>query len=161
MSGAARVGDVSKGPKAEARADHGSPNVSINGQPALRFGDGGPTWALAGGARGVFINGRLAGRSGDPTRHSDGDGKTVSGSSNVLIGDNARTSKSAKPVLRIRVAFAGGPPLSNEHVQVLDAKGAVVAAKHLDEDGMLDVEEGIDWGTHRVRTESGLLLRLG
>ena len=71
----------------------GSPNVMINGKPALRQGDGGVTHSkpkggtheviVSGGSSKVFINGKPAARAGDPC----GDGDFIaSGSSNVSFG---------------------------------------------------------------------------
>lgn len=158
MSGALRTGDNSKGPQAQSAADRGSPNVIINGRAAVRFGDGGSTWQLIGGARGVFINGRLAGREGDPTRHTDGDGIALSGSPNVEICNNVSVSGSTKPVLRIQVRLAEGPPLAGDEVDVLDSDGRVIASKTLDEEGKLDAD--VAWGCFRIRLKSGLLIRL-
>jgi YD repeat-containing protein len=72
----------------------GSPNVFINGQPALRIGDPGVhssccgpnTWKCAEGSATVFINGLPAVRLGDGTTHCGGSGKMIEGSPNVLIG---------------------------------------------------------------------------
>ncbi|MCO5353308.1 MAG: PAAR domain-containing protein [Bryobacteraceae bacterium] len=75
-------------------AVQGSPNVFINGLPALRVGDpgihaaccDGNTWKAAGGTARVLINGLPACRKGDPTQHCGGSGHLISGSPNVLFG---------------------------------------------------------------------------
>jgi len=85
MSGAHRRGD--KGGKADSpsKATGGSPNVSINGLPAMREGDVYEDGSrLVKGSRSVTINGRPAGRIGDAT---DSGGVALTGSSNVFIGD--------------------------------------------------------------------------
>ncbi len=73
----------------------GSPDVFINGKPALRVGDpgihsaccGANQWKAASGSSGVFINGRPAHRMGDMTQHCGGVGKLREGSPNVDIGE--------------------------------------------------------------------------
>ena len=72
----------------------GSPDVSINGRPALRVDDvgihavccGPNMWKAKDGSGTVFINGKAAHRNGDPTKHCGGDGKLIEGSEDVLIG---------------------------------------------------------------------------
>ena len=74
----------------------GSPNVFINGRPALRVGDpgihsaccGANQWKASTGSSTVFINGLPAHRMGDVTQHCGGMGKLVQGSPNVYIGDS-------------------------------------------------------------------------
>jgi uncharacterized Zn-binding protein involved in type VI secretion len=73
----------------------GSPDVHVNGQPALRAGDAGEhasccgpgRWRAAAGAVTVFFNGRQAHRAGDPVDHCGGRGALLEGSQDVLIGD--------------------------------------------------------------------------
>jgi len=78
-------------------ATGGSPNVFINGLPAMRVGDeyephgcavcpeGSHARKLAQGSRTVFINGIPAGRVGDAI---DCGGVAQTGSPNVFIGDH-------------------------------------------------------------------------
>jgi uncharacterized Zn-binding protein involved in type VI secretion len=101
-----RVGDIaacpadSHGCKACAHsvsgpATAGSPNVIVNGMPALRKGDPGVhsaccgpnTWLANGGAAAVLINGQPAYRTGDPSKHCGGGGTLITGSPNVIVGD--------------------------------------------------------------------------
>ena len=72
----------------------GSPNVFVNGLPALRVTDMGvhaaccgPNlwWATMGSAT-VFINGLAAHRMGDQDTHCGGLGKLIQGSPNVNTG---------------------------------------------------------------------------
>jgi uncharacterized Zn-binding protein involved in type VI secretion len=72
----------------------GSPNVLVNGLPALRVGDMGvhasccgPNmwWATKGSAT-VLINGQPAHRLGDEDQHCGGKGQLIEGSPNVLAG---------------------------------------------------------------------------
>lgn len=73
----------------------GSPNVNINGRPALRVNDvgihaaccGANQWQAIKGAPAVFINGKAAHRRGDAERHCGGVGRLIEGSSDVNIGD--------------------------------------------------------------------------
>jgi len=79
-------------------AIEGSPNVFINGKPAMRAGDSYapgfcpvcltsvPSRKLEKGSSSVFINGVPAGRIGDAL---SGGGVVIGGSSNVFIGDKA------------------------------------------------------------------------
>jgi uncharacterized Zn-binding protein involved in type VI secretion len=105
MPQASRVGDKAQCP-ADAHgcpgcahsvigpAIAGSPDVSINGRPAVRLGDPGihaaccgpNTWKAAGGSATVLINGKPAVRVGDMTAHCGGVGKMVEGSGDVVIG---------------------------------------------------------------------------
>ncbi len=72
----------------------GSPDVNVNGRPALRVGDmgvhssccGPNMWSASGGSSTVFINGKPAHRLGDENRHCGGIGHLVDGSSNVIVG---------------------------------------------------------------------------
>lgn len=108
MSGksAARLGDQSHAP-ADAHgcpacahpvtgpAVSGSPDVNINGLPALRLGDSGVhasccganTWQTVQGSATVFVNHQPAVRLGDATQHCGGPGTLIEGSPNVFIGD--------------------------------------------------------------------------
>lgn len=73
----------------------GSPNVNVNGRPAIRVDDpgihtaccGGNTWNAQTGSKSVFINGKPAHRLGDVVRHCGGVGKCIEGSGNVFVGD--------------------------------------------------------------------------
>ncbi len=72
----------------------GSPNVVVNGRPAIRVDDPGihaaccgpNTWNAKTGSGSVFINGRAAHRLGDVVKHCGGMGQTVEGSANVFVG---------------------------------------------------------------------------
>ena len=72
----------------------GSPNVLINGLPALRVTDkgvhaaccGANMWTAALGSTTVFINGLSAHRMGDMTTHCGGVGKLIQGSPDVFFG---------------------------------------------------------------------------
>lgn len=75
----------------------GSPNVLVNGRPAIRVDDPGihaaccgpNKWNAKTGSRSVLINGRKAHRLSDLVRHCGGMGQTIEGSPNVLVGDNS------------------------------------------------------------------------
>lgn len=121
MPGAARLGDDSKCP-ADAHgciscahcvrgpAVQGSPDVFINGKPALRVGDRGIHKLCCGtnteGAPTVFINGKPAVRMHDRTVHCGGPGQMVEGSSDVIIGNGqsklfAEAAKTHAPFVEI------------------------------------------------------------
>lgn len=70
-----------------------SPDVFINGKPALRVGDTGVhsaccgpnTWVCVEGSAKVKVNGIPLVRLGDATAHCGGSGKMIEGSDNVLV----------------------------------------------------------------------------
>ena len=75
-------------------AVQGSPNVMVNGRPAVRVGDKGvhaaccgPTmWTAAAGSSTVMINNMQAHRLGDKDTHCGGNGQMIEGSNNVMSG---------------------------------------------------------------------------
>jgi uncharacterized Zn-binding protein involved in type VI secretion len=105
MPGAARLGDKSQ-VQADAHgcpacphpgigpAIAGSPNVNINGRPAIRVGDPGihaaccgpNTWTATKGSGTVMINNKPAHRMNDMDTHCGGVGKMIEGSSDVIVG---------------------------------------------------------------------------
>lgn len=106
MPQAGRLGDSSHCPSdkhscpqcphdVQGPATSGSPDVEINGKPALRKYDRGMhhgccdenAWEAVEGAPGVFINGRPAHRVGDAVDHCGGKGALAEGSGNVIIGN--------------------------------------------------------------------------
>ena len=105
MPGQARLGDKSQVPSdahgciacphtCVGPAVAGSPDVKVNGKPAIRVGDngvhssccGGNTWVAQAGSGTVFINNQAAHRLGDADTHCGGSGKMIEGSSNVITG---------------------------------------------------------------------------
>jgi uncharacterized Zn-binding protein involved in type VI secretion len=100
-----RVGDLSKIP-ADAHgcpacphpcvgpAIQGSPDVVVNGMPALRVGDPGVhaaccgpnQWTAQSGSSTVLINNKAAHRQNDQDKHCGGMGQMVNGSPNVVTG---------------------------------------------------------------------------
>lgn len=73
----------------------GSPNVNVNGLPALRVDDvgmhaaccGPNMWRATRGSSVVYINMKPAHRKDDDDAHCGGSGKMIQGSSNVFVGD--------------------------------------------------------------------------
>jgi hypothetical protein len=71
----------------------GSPDVEVNGRPALRVDDPGVhaaccamnTWQALYGSMTVFINGKNAYRKDDTSKHCGGLGKLIEGSTNVMV----------------------------------------------------------------------------
>lgn len=111
MPPAGRLGDRSKVPvdthgcpacphPAIGPAIVGSPNVNINGRPALRVGDAGihtaccgtNRWIATTGSATVLINGRPAHRKDDLARHCGGEGKLIEGSGTVDHGGPSTSS---------------------------------------------------------------------
>src|SRR2546428_203745 len=107
MPGQGRLGDLSNVPAdahgcpacphpAIGPAIQGSPTVFVNGRPALRVDDigvhaaccGPNMWTAQTGAPHVFINGKKAHRINDVDRHCGGTGKLVTGSADVIVGDD-------------------------------------------------------------------------
>ena len=100
-----RLGDKSKVPSCShgcpgcphtcvGPAVAGSPDVFVNGLPAIRVGDPGVhssccgpnTWKATKGSGTVFINGKKAHRKGDADKHCGGNGKMIEGSPDVFTG---------------------------------------------------------------------------
>ena len=83
----------------------GSPDVIVNGKPALRVGDmgihsaccGANTWQSIAGSATVFINGLPAHRMGDAVRHCGGMGQLIEGSPDVFVGDQGPSGAAQKP----------------------------------------------------------------
>lgn len=75
-------------------AIQGSPNVNVNGKPAIRVSDPGihtaccgpNTWKASAGSGTVMINNLAAHRLGDQVTHCGGVGQTIEGSPNVITG---------------------------------------------------------------------------
>jgi uncharacterized Zn-binding protein involved in type VI secretion len=102
----ARLGDKSNVPAdshgcpacphpAVGPAIQGSPDVKVNGRPAVRVGDKGMhaaccgtnMWTAAKGSGTVMINNKPAHRQGDQDTHCGGSGQMIEGSPNVITGD--------------------------------------------------------------------------
>lgn len=92
-----------------------SANVAINGRGALRLGDSGVhssccsegTWQATRGAPRVLINDLAAHRTTDATVHCGGSGALVSGSPNVLIGDQSRGGGKQPGKTTFEIRFLG------------------------------------------------------
>lgn len=116
MSGQGRLGDKARAPldahgcpacphPAIGPAVGGSPDVSVNGRPALRVDDpgihsaccAGNTWTATTGSTTVFINGKSAHRIGDQTSHCGGNGELVEGSPNVVVESGATSGDGSRP----------------------------------------------------------------
>jgi uncharacterized Zn-binding protein involved in type VI secretion len=106
MPGQARLGDIARATDAHGctacvhtvtgPAVQGSMNVTVNGKPAVRTGDGGVhalccgpnRWSAGEGSKTVFVNGKSAFRQGDPTNHCGGTGQLIQSSGNVIVGSS-------------------------------------------------------------------------
>lgn len=108
MPGQGRLGDKANVPAdahgcpacphpAVGPAISGSPNVMVNGRPALRVGDTGihaaccgtNMWTAAKGSATVLINGKSAHRMADMNQHCGGVGQLIEGSADVIVGDSS------------------------------------------------------------------------
>ena len=84
---------------AKGPATTGSPDVWVNGLPALRVGDTGThssccgpnTWIATKGSRAVLINGMQAHRLLDEDQHCGGKGFMLEASENVFVGECTET----------------------------------------------------------------------
>ncbi len=105
MPGQARLGDKSNCP-ADAHgcpacphpcvgpAIVGSPDVMVNGKPAIRVDDQGVhaaccgpnMWTAKMGSSTVKVNNKAAHRMGDQDQHCGGTGQMIEGSTNVMTG---------------------------------------------------------------------------
>ena len=89
-----RLGDRSACPhQSTSPSITGSPNVNVDGKPALRVSDLGmpppccpKPWVASKGSGTVFINGLPAHRLGDEDLHAAGPGRLIEGSPDVNIG---------------------------------------------------------------------------
>lgn len=115
MPKAARKGDRGRHDTVDLTAVQGSPDVFINGLPAVRVGDifqSDPHPASSGSAT-VSINGKAAVRAGDSL---DGHAVACTGSPDVFIGDDSYDSEmsNGRPVYKIllsQVPGSGEPSL--------------------------------------------------
>src|SRR5262249_24617372 len=93
----------------------GSPNVFVNGRPAVRVKDAGihkaccgpNMWTAMTGSNTVFINGRPAHRRGDKTLHCGGLGRMAQGSGTLFVGDSTSAGRSGSPQPSL---LSGSPP---------------------------------------------------
>jgi uncharacterized Zn-binding protein involved in type VI secretion len=109
MPKAARKGDRARHGNSELTAVQGSPNVFINGQPAVRVGDVYQSEAhpASRGSATVNINGKPAVRIGDSIA---GHATASTGSNNVFIGDSSygAAKGNARPVYDILLSQVPG-----------------------------------------------------
>ncbi len=111
MPRACRVGDDSHCPddshggkccshSVTGPAVSGSPDVFINGKPALRVGDSGVhraccgtnTWHVVEGSPTVFVNGLPLARLGDATSHCGGSGTLIEAGPDVIVDEGPEYS---------------------------------------------------------------------
>jgi uncharacterized Zn-binding protein involved in type VI secretion len=134
MPGQGRLGDNANVPAdahgcpacphpAMGPAVSGSPNVFVNGRPALRVDDigihaaccGSNTWAAAQGSVTVFINGQPAHRMMDATRHCGGMGHLIDGSANVIVGGGSTSvGTTSSQAQALKDAARDGTPFCEE-----------------------------------------------
>lgn len=172
----ARIGDASLVPvdahgcpgcphSAVGPAISGSPDVLINGRPALRVGDtgihaaccGGNNWTAKTGSRSVFINGRAAHRLGDMVTHCGGIGRTIEGSSNVIVGDLSFSIRAAQtPIKKRRAGFLirddEGKPVPNLEV-ILSSPDGSDQRVFTDQDGKIHIPDAQP-GTYHIQVVS-------
>jgi uncharacterized Zn-binding protein involved in type VI secretion len=127
MADAGRIGDQAVKETNEGElcgpADQAAEHTFINGQRALRVGDGctsgGSTWKATNGSSAVFIEGRPAVRKGDDTTHS-GPGNVVKGSPDTKIGDGKGTAPPAAHDLSLTIVLkdASDRDIKNAHLRI-------------------------------------------
>ena len=127
MAKAGRIGDRAVKEKNEGElcgpADQAAEHTFINGQRALRVGDGctsgGSTWKATSGSSAVFIEGRPAVRQGDDTTHS-GPGNVVRGSPDTKIGDGKGTAPDAPHDRSLTIVLKDGSDrdVKNAHLRI-------------------------------------------
>lgn len=142
---AGRVGDEAKCPEdghscaackhvTVGPATKGSPDVFINNQAVLRVGDPGEhsetccgdnKWRAKAGSSTVTANGLPLHRVGDETEHCGGNGKLITGSSDVAVGSggNGARSESPKGSVKLEVTDAWGRSLKGVTARVLSPDG--------------------------------------
>lgn len=176
MPGQGRLGDKANVPldahgcpacphPAVGPAIRGSPDVNVNGRPALRVDDPGihaaccgkNTWTATKGSLTVFINGKGAHRLGDENRHCGGLGQLIEGSPNVMVGEStnvvaaASRQASATEVYRTP-AYASGPASSPA-----TPPPSAEAAEPADADSTLDPELDLDPAAIHVQAQANAL----
>ena len=142
MPKAARKGDKAKHGNSELTAVQGSPNVFINGQPAVRKGDIYQSEAhpASQGSATVNINGKPAVRIGDSIA---GHATASTGSNNVFIGDESYGAAQAnkRPVYEIQLSQVPGSAdpayVYRNYPYKLFYKGRLVQQGRTDEDGII------------------------
>ncbi len=130
----------------------GSPDVFVNGRPALRVDDLGihaaccatNMWSATHGAATVFINGKAAHRIGDDTRHCGGRGRLVEGSADVIVGDQSPQGD-ASGWIAVRLVTRRGAPVTGRRYRLTTPDGKIVSGR-LDERGELSAR-GFKSGT--------------
>src|SRR5579859_3757825 len=106
----------------------GSPDVNVNGRPALRVSDqgkhaaccAGNSWEANTGSATVFINGKAAHRIGDLTVHCGGTGKLAEGSADVIVGDGGSAGAGGPSV-----GSVDAPPAATPGQPVVISVGAI------------------------------------
>lgn len=144
---AGRLGDASVcgTHHAPGRTAQGSPNVLINGRPALRVGDtgvahGGTGFACAAGARAVLINGSRLHRTTDSVSHC-GRGALAAGSPDVLVGDwTGGKGCQRQPGVKLHLVWPDGTPLKElpYALESSDTRSGTLLAGELDERNVHD-----------------------
>ncbi len=149
-------------------AIQGSPDICINGKPALRVGDPGNhapccgpnTWTAQKGATKVLLNGKPAYRKDDPSQHCGGSGRLIEGSPNVIIGDSPAKGKlnnrGGAAKAETSGASAGTAPSAQHHAEAAPQP----AAQHFLEIVLLDEEDRpVPGAAYEVTLPSGELRR--
>ncbi len=115
----------------------GSPDVFVNGRPALRVDDvgihaaccGSNLWRASRGSASVFINGRAAHRITDETRHCGGSGQLVEGSDDVIVGDSTGPEPDPKGWIEVQVTTRAGRPVRDRRYRLETPDGRVIEGR--------------------------------
>lgn len=145
MPQAARKGDLAQHGDSMLTAAQGSPNVFINGQPAVRKGDvyQSPGHDAARGSATVNINGKPAFRVGDPVSNH---ATACTGSPNVIIGDSSYGAAQAgrRPVYEILLSQVPGSAekcyVYDDYPYKLYVKGKLAQEGRTDANGIICYE---------------------
>lgn len=140
----------------------GSPDVLINGLPALRVGDpgmhfaccGSNLWSAQTGSSTVFFNDLPVHRQDDLTTHCGGPGRLVMGSGDVIVGDRVVVSQPyvAPPPngwIAVRLISEWGQPMPGERFVLISESGREIQGR-LDAAGEARVE-GIPEGMYTLQ----------
>lgn len=166
MPKAARLSDRGRHDKDDLTAVEGSPDVFINGQPAVRKGDmyQPKNHPASQGSATVNINGKPAVRVGDSIA---GHATASSGSHNVIIGDASYGAggDNARPVYKILLSQVPGSAAPQhvyaEYPYALYHDDTLVAEGLSDEKGIIEYEyEPPLKGSLRVEMASGVSFTL-
>lgn len=140
----------------------GSPNVLVNGRPALRVADSGVylaccgpnTWTALAGSKTVLINRKPAHRLDDEDQHGGSLGRLAEGSNDVFIGGpkgSGTSEEGPKIPHEIHVVLLStltGRPLKDVDYKIYNSAYEVVGSGRTDQSGL--VRKNVPSGQYRI-----------